>query len=1797
MRHEAARELLPLHAIGVVTSTDAADVARHIATCRQCAQESEIYAFAAAALDAAAGADPAVMHSADPLPPMTDAAMDRIAAEVFEQLGGYAPEWPGPASSLAPAPDGGSTMWGLTAEDDHAAGDLIRGIANQDELSLQGAAGFADSMTLRDIDGNRPPELQELSGQSRGARGWVGPGDASIIGMADEEWPQGGGSLPPPGTAGGERWPDRAVGADEPGAGAPAEWESGEDDTVADDWAGLATGAVPPASDLLDEATSLRTVISRLKANSSSAEPRAVDLGVDTPPAAEDASLSGSTAELPAVEAASPDLPAAALTPPTRPVGEGRRGLGGLFRRTREREPVEGAWDDLFYEGSTPAAVDSAPHAGSSAPMLPGNRSEARDDLPQPAEGSRPPLPPEWLARTGGAFPAESTSDESEDPGDSWTELALAAEGRDKASTPDPILDAPLVLEDFDEGLALPATELSATEDVTAPPEPSAWTPAESGDEGTEMEADDWADLLSGETGEITAATPADAPRTIKEAIPVSTENVEVLDGVVESAMSEGPVEVVSKRPGLIEDGDPDVDIGAGQVDLSSGVAEDVEEREFEHRPANVGSVQPATAERFDAIDDADEDRPADGPVAGVSGRPILVEDAEDDADFEDSWADLFGSVAEDVDELEPESPSTATLEADLQPVPTTPAIVDVVAEAIPSEIPAGVVSGSLAPAESAEDHADVEDDWGERLSGAAEDVDELDGEGPPAAMEPVLPPTTESLEGVWLGSEVMRADVPAEVAADSLALVEGGDEDETFEDDWAELLAGAAEDVDELEPVDVLPATTETLPPTVPEDLHVVDVTADILAVESSAEVAAESPALVEGGDEDETFEDGWAELLSGAAEDVDELEAVDLPLEPAEADPVAAVAEDGTESPLLTAIEEDDFADNWAGLALAEEEEERAADEAFAMAALEDEPDSIVRENGGGPLLEASALAGDGPAPKKPRRRFGLLRRRRAGSEESSTGTPVDVPWEEQETEDGTLHTPGGVEEATTEASAAALPETVGDDRELMGGSSAESPVQSEVLQDAGGPGERFPEVPPVVEPAAAEASFVPADAEVPSQPGLFPLEGLESTGEEALLAATAGETAKDDVEPVAEFQPGTDAVAAETALPGDDEVVPREVRSGRFGWLRRAIPGGEDLEDDWATVAASAPATSDETGPDAAEVVLAATGATELPAAVTPETDSGVDIDEELPAAEETDAEIADVTIMDAQDAGPAEAAETSATMPASSVVTDPGEPYAVKELAVEPVETGPQGGEPDEIAATAMFRAAASAEDEETLDEEEVATGGLDDLFAADGDDSDLSDVGTQRSRRRFGWFRGRRGGGAAEPDQDEWATIAAAQPPAEGEPFERDSAAVVQPDYTFVEKASEEPALLAAAEPVQEDADVVMVDLESSQESTAELDGGEPVDGEEPAAAFAAELEDEVAAPDMDGSEEEPEGESEPGLPRPASGPPSRHRLREMMRRRRIARHKGDDGDPHDAEVPEEEPPDAPEAQPELEPEPTYLAEELEELAPADEEAGRSRRRRGPGAGRRHRPGERQPTGTQRGALRRALGRDRANEGEEDEEAAVSPWAEVLRSPERPPSAPLAGAFATPYIPGPVDWGLERYDDDEPDEDEDGLNAASSSWRFWTVLFAISTVVLFGLLIGGIVLLVNLRQESLQLEVAKDAAAVPITFTSSTDPDVYSGEGYLERERGQALLTLKGITAAEKGQQYVIWADNGTGTVTPVAWTTGRSSSSTQYIPLNRVPRDVQRLYITLETFSGKPEAPPLGDILLEAPTP
>jgi len=317
----------------------------------------------------------------------------------------------------------------------------------------------------------------------------------------------------------------------------------------------------------------------------------------------------------------------------------------------------------------------------------------------------------------------------------------------------------------------------------------------------------------------------------------------------------------------------------------------------------------------------------------------------------------------------------------------------------------------------------------------------------------------------------------------------------------------------------------------------------------------------------------------------------------------------------------------------------------------------------------------------------------------------------------------------------------------------------------------------------------------------------------------------------------------------------------------------------------------------------------------------------------------------------------------------------------------------------------------------------------------------------------------------------------------------------------------------------------------------------------------------------------------------------------MMRRRRIARHADDDAGPNDMDVPKEEPPEAPEGRPEVEPAPTYLAEELEELAPADEETGRSRRRRGLGAGRGHRPGERQATGTQRGALRRALGRDRDDDGEEDEEAAISPWAEVLRRPERPPSAPLAGAFATPYIPGPVDWGLERYDDDEPDEDAEGLTVASSSWRFWTVLFAITTVVLFGLLIGGIVLLVNLRQESQQLEVAKDAAAVPITFTSSTDPDAYSGEGYLERERGQALLTLKGITGAEKGQQYVIWADNGTGTVTPVAWTTGRSSSSTQYIPLNRVPRDVQRLYITLETFSGKPEAPPLGEILLEAPTP
>ncbi|MGE0572723.1 MAG: hypothetical protein AB7P25_16660 [Dehalococcoidia bacterium] len=1767
MRHDTARELLPLHAIGVVNASEAAEVSRHIATCRQCGQEAEIYAFGAAALDAIAGADPAVLHSSDPLPALAGPGLDRIAADVFRQLGSYAPEWPGGVAD-APQAVEVAAMWGLTSEDDDTAGDLVRGIANDDSLALQDSVGFADSVTLEDIDGNRVPGLRELSGQSRGAGGWVGPGDPSITSLADEEWPLQDADVAAHRPVAPGSWPAVPARdenrADEQVLPAASDWTSEEE--LHDDWADLATGTAPPASALLDEATSLRTVISRLKANSGSSEqPTAQEDEVErvapAPPGEIEPPEEGGGEVLPH---AAPNE--TAIFAQDHAAGDGRRGLGAIFRRSRKAEPADGTWDDLFQEAEPPTAAEPGTLAPRSAPMLAGDRVQAPEVLDQPGETSRPPLPPSWLARTGtppigGHAPAVDDVESL----DSWAELAGTASEVEAvtapASTPESLLDDPIAPEEVDEA---PAAVSAAPVPTDGPPVPSAWI-AEDRPEareapGVQDQPDDWADLVSGEAlraeTEEDAVTAADGGTTPEE-LGVAAE-----------------VSVPAEQLEADEDFEDD------WADLLSGEALRAEAEEDEPAVPAVAEVH-VTEE---AVEGAAAAFLAEPDVREISAAAEIVAAADElgeDGDFEDDWADLLSgealrAEAEDDEAAVPaaaEVPAAEEAAGAVEDEPAVPAVAEVhvteeavedAAAAFLAEPDVREISAAaeiVAAADELGEDGDFEDDWADLLSAEAlrAEAEEDEPAVPAVAEVHAAEEAAEAGEDAVAAVAVETAPEQLGAAAEVAVPAEQLEADEDFEDDWADLLSAEA-----------LRAEAE-------EDEPAVPAVAEVHATEEAAGAVEDAVAAV-------AVETTPEQL--GAAAEVAGVEAVASVEEAASGPETSAEAdrESGT-------VDFDDFADSWAGLALAEDDEQRVADEAFALAALED-PEGVAEEQATALLrAEATVQPESQPVARGGRGRFGFLRRGRRKDEER----PAEVTGPETAAEQIEAVEPV-ILQAETDVAGAAGPlaegagtaaeesDDHGDDWSALAGAGVDHAGTIEieghaVEGDAPLVPEAELEVPgfdaPVREVAVAEGGAVEEAAAQVVQPSLFDYDGdAEAADVEDLVpgATASAATPARDIEV-------SDAVA-------DDDVGTRQRR--RFGWLRRAIPGGEDIEDDWAAAAKAAPeAPADDldAGPPAtttAEVASEPLLGIQVEEEEPPSADAAFEDAATVLALVETQADeplgapVQDVKLIEATEAEPIEA-----LAPAADDTEPDGEAPGLPAVAFD-ADAADEGRAPIELPSLPEAAEAVAALDLESG----AADGALDELFS-ESEESRIDDVerdeGSRPDRSRFRWFRSKRREAEDEQEPDEWAAVAAeAAVPTETE-ADSDRQSAEGSDEEAVATAAEQiasPDDFAAAEGDEEERLAAALQTESEDEVRDEADRPEALER-----AFEEPAEDEEVPPDS----------MAPEVPRSASPPPSRHRLREMMRRRRSAHRASSDtepGEPIEAADLEPEPEPAPPAVPE--PEPSYLVEELEELAPADEERGR--RRRGGGPGRRHVPGEREASGAQRGALRRALGRQRTTEGEEDEEAAISPWAEVLRKPERPPSAPMAGAFATPYIPGPVDWGLERYDDDEPETDDEP-EVAPSSWRFWTVMFGVTTVVLFGLLIGGIVMLVNLRQESQQLEVAKDAAAVPITFSSAVDSDLYSGEGYLERERGQALLTLKGITGAEQGQQYVIWADNGTGTVTPVAWTTGRSNSTTQYIPLNRVPRDVQRLYITLETFSGRPEAPPLGEILLEATTP
>jgi hypothetical protein len=224
--------------------------------------------------------------------------------------------------------------------------------------------------------------------------------------------------------------------------------------------------------------------------------------------------------------------------------------------------------------------------------------------------------------------------------------------------------------------------------------------------------------------------------------------------------------------------------------------------------------------------------------------------------------------------------------------------------------------------------------------------------------------------------------------------------------------------------------------------------------------------------------------------------------------------------------------------------------------------------------------------------------------------------------------------------------------------------------------------------------------------------------------------------------------------------------------------------------------------------------------------------------------------------------------------------------------------------------------------------------------------------------------------------------------------------------------------------------------------------------------------------------------------------------------------------------------------------------------------------------------------------------------DEDPRALVS-FDEEIRRLARPVTRALVGpgGFALSYIPGPVEWGLERYTEEDEEEelagviDHDGL--VSSNWRFWTIMLAIFSAVLFGILVVGYFFVRDLNTETQQLEVAQQSSAQFIRFRVVTRHPDYNtrGEGYIEKGTGRALLSFGGLPPIERTQRYIVWAD--TGLDQEIIGSAAVTGGSSQYIEARDVPEGVVRIFVTVETpvegeaFAGDPS----GTVLLEADVP
>ncbi len=177
-----------------------------------------------------------------------------------------------------------------------------------------------------------------------------------------------------------------------------------------------------------------------------------------------------------------------------------------------------------------------------------------------------------------------------------------------------------------------------------------------------------------------------------------------------------------------------------------------------------------------------------------------------------------------------------------------------------------------------------------------------------------------------------------------------------------------------------------------------------------------------------------------------------------------------------------------------------------------------------------------------------------------------------------------------------------------------------------------------------------------------------------------------------------------------------------------------------------------------------------------------------------------------------------------------------------------------------------------------------------------------------------------------------------------------------------------------------------------------------------------------------------------------------------------------------------------------------------------------------------------------------------------------------------------------------DLGLGGYEssDESEEEDEDGEGKVGAGWRFWAVLFGLTTVVLAGGLIAGFLVLLDVRETSREFEGQLAVSALQVGLAG----DGVQGIAYISADSRRALLVIDGLKQVERGQQLVVWTEETNGTVTRArAFSPNRETR--QYLEITRIPRQLKRIFITLEPTpaASTPAPTSTGGTPAASPTP